>query len=197
MKNTNLFWLTVFAIVYFSNSCGARKSDSEKTEKSEKIDYSGFFRNSGNSSEFLNQNLNLKKSYSSNTDDQSEFETDELTVAPIDPSKPAAYTDPSGKKHILENSKMTNKKGNQKNKIVSGNSGNSEKTVKTDLEKKEENKSEIEASVTAAAKEKAVIKNTTRQQWSLWNFLWLLVPVGLFFGGKWAYNKYKKVNLLV
>ncbi|MFW0737579.1 hypothetical protein [Flavobacterium sp. T12S277] len=190
MKNIIIFWITICAMVYIINSCGSRKAESQKSQKSEKVDFSGFFRNSGNSQEFINQDLNLNKWYNSNTDDLSEFETDEMTVEPSDLTKPAAYTDPTGKKHILDNTKLTNKKRKQKNKISSGNSGNSELILKTDHQKRAEQKAELQTSLKAAAEIAATKKNTDRQQWSLWNLLWLLIPVSLYLS--WKY--YKKVN---
>lgn len=197
MKNIIIFWLTVFAIVYITNSCGARKSESEKTEKTEKLDYSGFFRNSGNSQEFLKSISYLTAFSVAKVDNQYLKTTTKKTFTPQNPNVPASYIDPEGKKYELNNTAVTEETIIEKNNKKSEKSEKSELVRKTDQEKRAEQEAEMQVRLKAAAEIAAAKKNTDRQKWSLWNLLWLLVPVGLFFGGKWVYEKYKKVNPLV
>lgn len=190
MKNTILYWLAVLAIVYITNACGARKSESEKTEKTEKLDYSGFFRNSGNSQEFLKSISYLTAFSVSKVDDQNLKTTTKKTFTPQNPKVPASYIDPEGKKYELNNTAVTEETIIEKNNKKSEKSEKSELVLKTDQEKRSEQKAEAEARLKAAAEIAAAKKSTTRQELSMWNLLWLLVPIGLFA----SWKLYKKVN---
>jgi hypothetical protein len=193
MKNTILFWLAVIAIVYITNSCGARKSESEKTEISEKQDFSGFFRNSGNSEEFL-KSINYTTAFSvAKVDDQNLKTTTKKTFTPQNPKVTASYIDPDGKKYELNNTAVTEETIIEKNNKKSEKSEKSEVVRKTDQEKRTQQKAEMQARLKAAAEIAAAKKNTNRQESSLWKWLWLLVPVGLFAGWK----IYKRVNPVV
>lgn len=188
-KSIQFYFITILLI-----SCGARKSESVKKEESMKTDFAGFFRNSGNSSEFLNQDFNLKKWSLSNVDTQNDVETDEFIVEPSDPTKPSSYTDPNGRKHIFENSKMTNKKTKDKNRTKSENSQNSDESLKLELQKKREQEVILAAKLKAEAAKLEAIKNTKRDQWSLWNLLWVLIPIGLILLIIALWKKYKSKN---
>ncbi|MRX40573.1 hypothetical protein GJU43_14890 [Flavobacterium sp. LC2016-23] len=162
-------------------------------EKTEKQDFSGFFSNSGDSQKLLKQDLNLKKWSFSNATDLSELESEEMTVEPSDPTKPAVYTDPGGKKYILINAKITKKKENRKNKINSGNSGNSELKLKIDNKKREAQETKVLTSVKTSAKIASAKKNTDRKQFSTWNLLWLLLLLIPVLAWR-VYKKIRKVN---
>lgn len=187
-----LFILVLFSVL----SCGSRKKDSSKKEESIKTDFSGIFRNSGNSQEFLNLDFNFTKSSLTKGEQLFESEKEEFSIKPIDPSKPATYTGPNGKKHVLENAEMTNKKGKGISKTKSEKSENSQEFLKAELQKKAEQKAELEAKIIAEAKKREADLHLDRKAFSLWNLLWLLIPVGLFFVIKFFVNKYKSNNPL-
>ncbi|PIF32987.1 hypothetical protein CLU81_3557 [Flavobacterium sp. 9] len=197
MRNTIVFSLAILSILSVVSSCGARKSNVSKNEEKVKTDFSGIFRNSGNSHEILNQDFNLKKWSFTNLTDQKDIQIEETSIEPIDISKPASYIDPNGKKHILDNAKIVSKKTNDKSSNNSQNSQHSEEFLKTKQEKTAEQKTELAAKIKAEAKKKEAKKETNRQAISLWNFLWIIIPVILFFAGRSVYKKYKKVNPLV
>jgi len=188
-KNIQLYFIAIFLI-----SCGARKTELAKKEESIKKDFSGFFRNSGNSEEFLNQDFNIRKWSLLKVDTQNDIETEEITVEPDDPTKPSSYTDPNGKKHIFENSKMTNKKTKSQNRTKSENSQNSDESLKLELQKKREQELIVAAKLKEEAAKLEAIKNTKRDQWSLWNLLWILIPIGLILLIIALWKKYKSKN---
>lgn len=192
MKKTILFWVTIFTLAYLLNSCGARKSESQKKSGTTKTDFSGFFRNSGNSLEFLNTDLNLKSNYNSNIDLNVDTETDEFTVEPSDPSKPAVYTDPKGNKHSLENAKLTNKKTKENTKEKSEKSGKFEKVRKTDFQKQTGDTTVVQ--VNGNSEDTLSYNNNARSRegWSLWNLLWLLIPVAILILTVVLIKKFKK-----
>lgn len=191
MKNL-LFILVLFSVL----SCGSRKKDSSKKEESIKTDFSGIFRNSGNSQEFLNLDFNFTKSALTKGEQLFESEKEEFSIKPIDPSKPATYTGPNGKKHVLENAEMTNKKGKDISITKSEKSENSQEFLKAELQKKAEQKAELEAKIIVEAKKREADLHVDRKAFSLWNLFWLLIPVGLFFVIKFFVNKYKSNNPL-
>lgn len=178
-------------------SCGARKTETTKKEETTKTDFSGFFRNSGISQEFLKTDLDLQTNFNSNLMDLSKVNSYEFTFEPEDKTKPAVYTDPSGQKHTVENGKLTRKNTTEEKNINSGNSGNSQLSQKSDLVKKDDQQSEgtIKGNSEATSSEKN--KKAEREQWSLWNLLWLLIPIVLVFAVWKLWKNYKKINPLV
>lgn len=185
-----LFILVLFSVL----SCGSRKKDSSNKEESSKTDFSGIFRNSGNSQEFLNLDFNFKKSSLTTADQQSESEKEEFSIKPIDPSKPATYTGPNGKKHVLENAEMTNKKVRDISKTKSEKSENSQEFLKAELQKKAEQKAELKAKIIAEAKKREADLHLERKSSGLWNLLWILIPIALFFIIKFWWKKFKSNN---
>lgn len=157
------------------NSCGARKAEKNRTSEASKIE------TSNKSIVEKSDESNVKKTEKNIVDDKNETVTKETSYEPIDPTKPASVIDPDGKKHELNNSKKTTRETTQKNNTKTDNSRNSEEFHKSEL-------SELSESGTKADIKKADVEiKVERSAWSMWNFLWLLIPIGLYFG----YKKYK------
>ncbi|MEO8534260.1 MAG: hypothetical protein ABI441_10930 [Flavobacterium sp.] len=189
MKKTILIFL---AFILFA--CGARKSDITKKEETLKTDFSGFFRNSGNSESLLKTDLNLKRNYLFNWSDNSKTTSEEFKLEPDDPTKPSSFTMPNGQKYIFENAKLTSKNSKQENDIKKENSGNSEEILKTDHSKKAKQLSEAQIKQKAEAYLVEKNKKIEREKWSYWNILWLLIAVLIILAAWKLWEKYKKVN---
>lgn len=175
-------------------SCGARKSETEKKEANIKTDFSGFFRNSGNSEDLLKTNFNLQTNYLNKWSDNSIFQCEEFSIEPDDETKPSSLTTPDGKTYTFQNAKLTTKKGQQKNDIQNRNSGNSQEILKTDYSKKEQllHEAQIREKAEAALREKN--KKIEREKWNLWNLLWLLLPIIVILVVWKLWKNYKKLK---
>ncbi|EJG02293.1 hypothetical protein [Flavobacterium sp. F52] len=175
-------------------SCGARKTETEKNSIETKKDFSGFFRISGNSEEFLNTDIVLQSQYKNILTDQSKIESFEFTFEPEDNSKPAIYTDPNGQRHVVENGKLTSKK-TRENKGI--NKEDSQKIVETKKEskaKKENHDQKASVKTNDKTGVQDAKKNTSR---SAWNLLWLLIPVVIIYAIWKAFKKYKSKTPIV
>jgi len=192
MKNI-IIQIVLFFGLSLAISCNARKSETNKKEEATKTDIAVNSDNSSNSSLDIKEDSNIKKTEVSKVDQQNQSESDELTVEPIDNTKPSVYTDPAGKKHILENAKMTNKKNKQETKTNSSNSSNSEEFHKAELKYQNEQKSKLAAKIKAEKELAEKNKKAEKEAFSSWNFLLLLFPVGLIVV---AWIVYKKLNPL-
>lgn len=184
----------LLGLTIWFTSCTARKSETNKKEEATKTDIAINSDNSSNSSLDLKEDINIKKNAVSKIDQQNQSESDELTVEPIDNSKPSVYTDPSGKKHVLENAKMTNKKNKQETKTNSSNSSNSEEFRKAELKYQNEQKAKLAAKIKAEKELAEKNKKIDKEAFSSWNYLLFLFPVGLIV---LAWIVYKKVESVV
>lgn len=194
MRNTILFRITVIVITLLVNSCGARKSETEKKHTETKTDYTGIFRNSGNSSEFLKTDISYQSQFKSFLFDKSKIDAYEFTFEPEDLTKPATYTDPSGQKHVVENGKLTSKKTHKDIDRNSGNSGNSDATEKAVITKKASQNNTASIKINDQATSDEWNKKTNREAWSAWNLLWILLPVFLILAAWKLYKNYKQKN---
>lgn len=191
--------LIVFAIIIWIFaiclcSCNARKSETTKKEETTKSDLTINSDKSNNSNlEYLAES-NIKTNSVKKADQQNQSESDELTVEPIDFTKPSVYTDPSGKKHVLENAKMTNKKNKQNTKTNSSNSSNSDEFHKAELNYQNEKKAKTAAKIKAEKELAEKNKKVEKEAFSFWNYSLLLLPLALMFV---VWKVYKKLNPLV
>jgi hypothetical protein len=192
-RNALILWILILLTSFLMISCNARKSETNKKEEKTKTDLALNSDNSINSSLEIKADFNIKKTAISKTDQQNESESDELTVEPIDNTKPSVYTDPSGKKHVLENAKMTNKKNKQETKTNSSNSSNSEEFHKAESKYQNEQKAKLAAKLKAEKELAEKNKKTDKAEFSSWNYLLLLFPIGLAIV---AWIVYKKLNPL-
>ena len=177
--------------------CGARKSDTNKKEENTKKDFSGFFRNSGNSHEILKTDLNLKLSSFSKVEDQNKKQTTKKIFTPINPNLTASVTDESGKKYDLNNASYTEENTIEDNNKKSEHSRNSQQILKTELDKKANYIQRLEAQIKEIKRLYDKNKKTEKEEWSSLNLLWLLIPLAIIALAVWLWKKYKKVNPLV
>lgn len=181
MKKLITFWIIFFGLIILVNSCGAKKRESSKKEEILKTDYSGFFRNSGNSSEFQQSDLNLQISTLTKVDDQNQKVTTKKIIKPIDSNTPASYIDSEGKKHQLNNTEITEETIVEKNNKKSENSQNSQEILKSISEKDENFKYDQNIVINAENKKVDEAIKSDKKQWQLPWFFWLIIAVIILF----------------
>jgi hypothetical protein len=165
IKNSFLLILLMLGLLF---SCNARKSEVEIKKTEEKKDLT--ISVSGN----LESNVKVTKV----TTENKNITTFVNTAEPIDPTKPSHYTDFSGQKRSLSNTKYT--------EVQTFNSTNMEvKKDSTDLSKSEQN-AKFEDQGQLVSKSKS--KNVDKKEYGIYNLLWLLIPIGLYL----LYKKYIK-----
>jgi len=184
----------MFTTAMSLTSCTARKSETNKKEEATKTDIAINSDNSSNSSLDTKEDFNIKKTAVSKVDQKNQSESDELTVEPIDNTKPSVYTDPSGKKHVLENAKMTTKKNKQETKTNSSNSDNSEEFHKAELKYQNEQKTKLAAKLKAEKELSEKNKKAENAGFSSWNYLLFLFPIGLIIV---VWRVYKNLNPVI
>ena len=174
MRNFILFLM--FTTIMSLTSCGARKVDkqvlNEETE-TKIVD---------NSVSEKESESNVKTTILTKVDDKNETVTEETIYQPEDPTKEAIITDENGKKTILNNSKKTIKKITQKNNIKSESKSDSQIIEKEAIK----DEKDIKASSHTDTVKKS--SKTDRDADSMWNWLWLLIPVGIII---WLFRKYR------
>ena len=166
MKKALIFWFS-FLLILLLASCGVRKSsvdiDDKKTEN--------------NRSEVVQNNLttDLKANVQENKviDSTSDVVTEKTIYTPVDNSKPATFTDDTGKAHVLNNTSFTKEKTTAKTNKKS----NTVTKSNIDAQSKDLGTKKSDASNKSFEHKKA--KNTFNfPLWWLW-FL-LLIPIGYF-----------------
>ena len=166
----------MFTTIMSLTSCGARKVDkqvlNEETE-TKIVD---------NSVSEKESESNVKTTILTKVDDKNETVTEETIYQPEDPTKEAIITDENGKKTILNNSKKTIKKITQKNNIKSESKSDSQ------IIEKEAIKDEKDIKVSSHTDTVKKSSKTDRDAVSMWNWLWLLIPVGIII---WLFRKYR------
>ena len=179
MKLNNTLKIIVLVVVI--SSCGSRKVIRIESKEAAKAEFSDQSKSEQTEQSQTKGEINVKKSEEVTVDNQNQTLTKKETIEPVDPTKPASYTDKDGKKQELNNSKKTIETRTQMNntktesKVKTETSGKKEsKTNK----KKYENKN-IKAKTT---NEKLAQENhVDREAWSVFNFLWLLVPAAVLY----------------
>ena len=117
--------------------CSSRKKTLEENKEEIKID------NSSNSENSSNSNSNIKVNNVTVVDDKNQTVTVKKTYSPVDATKPASVTDPSGKKHDLNNADYTEETTTQKNDTKIRNSSNSENSSNSSAKSKASGKAKI------------------------------------------------------
>lgn len=184
--------LLIFLVLSLA-SCGTRKTETNKEVLKTDSDIT-------KSSDIKKQeDLKISEGESTNTEittktvDNNQTTVEETVYEPKDSSKPASIIDSNGKKIILDNAKMTTKKSTQKNdtkkdevsKIISN------KDTKIDSKKNEELKSNENSKVSSQSEKK--VKKTEKESWSVFNLLWLLIPIGVIVIVYRYYKKYRGI----
>lgn len=168
-------WVIAFAILAQCYSCGARKKEATKKEETSKTDFSGLFRNSGNSQEFL-KSITYSTAFSvSKVDDQNLKTTTKKTFTPQNPNAPASYIDAEGKKYELNNTAVTEETIIEKNNKKSENSGNSQKSENSEVQKKENFDSNQNIQIKTEDKKLDDQIKLNRDAWHLPFWIWIVI----------------------
>jgi len=166
---TILLFCLALALAMLFTSCGAFKKDKTKTEEVTKTE------NSNNSNLEKKEESNVKMTENTIIDDKNEIVIEETNYEPIDNTKPATIIDADGKETKLNNSKKTTRKTTHKNNTKTDNSKNSNEFHKSELSEQSESKGKTEVK-----KEAEAIK-VDRKAWSVYNLLWLLIPIAIVY----------------
>ena len=167
LKILFVFWigLTIFLL----SSCGASKSDKNKTKEETKKEASN------KSTVDAATESNVKKTEKTTVDDQNQTTTKETTYEPIDNTKPSSIIDPDGKETKLNNSKKTTRETTQKNntKTAVAKASDENHKSKTSAKSESNNKSD--------AKKSGLVVKRENEGFSFWNLLWLLIPAAVIY----------------
>ena len=179
MKLNN--YIKIILLVVVISSCGSRKVIRIESKEAAKAEFSDQSKSEQTEQSQTKGEINVKKSEEVTVDNQNQTLTKKETIEPVDPTKPASYTDKDGKKQELNNSKKTIETRTQMNNTKT------ESKVKTETSEKKESKTKkkkyenknIKAKTT---NEKLAQENhVAREAWSVFNFLWLLVPAAVLY----------------
>lgn len=182
--NHILLWVFAIIIGLLMNSCSAVKKDKTQTEEVTKTEMEDKSKNDKSEIAETQSETNIKKSQQVTVNDQNQTESVKEIIEPLDPTKEASYTDDSGKKQVLNNAKKTTETKKEKNNTKT------EAATKTDTSEKLSEKLAIKEWTVKDIKAKATTKKAAeeihkyRKSWSVWNVLWLLIPVGIYWAWK-------------
>lgn len=158
--------LTIVIFLFFF-SCGSRKADKERNFEVSKAERT-VIDNTKTTAE-----LNVKQEVISVIDEKGETVTETVVYTPIDATKPASIIDSNGETVSLNNSSYMKKRGVARNNTTTTENSKKEVTDKSEILK---DLKELKKDYNSKDSEKIVID---RQAWSLWNLLWLLIPITL------------------
>ena len=179
MKLNN--YIKIILLVVVISSCGSRKVIRIESKEAAKAEFSDQSKSEQTEQSQTKGEINVKKSEEVTVDNQNQTLTKKETIEPVDPTKPASYTDKDGKKQELNNSKKTTETRTQINNTKIESKAKTETLEKKESKtnkKKYENKN-IKAKTT---NEKLAQENhVDREAWSVFNFLWLLVPAAVLY----------------
>jgi hypothetical protein len=159
----------LFLIALIFISCGARKVEKSVVKESLTTEQSD------NSILIKTEDLNLKKSESTKVDYKNETVTKETVYEPIDPTKSATVINGDGTRTDLNNSKKTTRETTQKNNIKTDQSKNTVQDAKIVTSDKKDVKQKTNT------KKVAEVVQIDRKQFNLWNSLWILLLVPIYF----------------
>lgn len=163
MKKTLL--ILIFAIVVYG--CGARKVTRTESQEAKKVEITD------NTLLQKKEEVAVKVAETTVIDDQNKTKTTETIYKPVDATKEATVTTPDGKKHSLNNAEIFIKETEQQNNTKTDNSRKYKIFHK--LESSKHSESDIK---TDSSKNTADVK-VDREAWSIWNWLWVLIPIGI------------------
>lgn len=161
----HVFLILILAIVV--SGCGARKVAKTQTEEAQKVQITD------NTLIQKKEEIAVKVVETTSVNDRNKTKIQETIYKPIDPTKEAMVTTPDGKSHKLHNAEVMFKETEQQNNTKTDNSRNSEQFQKSEL-------SELsEFGIKAEIKKSNLGVNNEREAWSVWNWIWLLIPIVL------------------
>ncbi|MFA9191122.1 hypothetical protein AAGV28_07035 [Flavobacterium sp. FZUC8N2.13] len=121
------------------------------------------------------------------TDTSSETET-ETNYKPIDPTKPSSVITPDGKKYILDNAEVTERKKEKKANVVSEESNASSNSSLKNYWGKDTTLIQFENVYARAS------SSLQRSGFNYWSWLWVLIILLLGIGLNYLNNRFKWVS---
>jgi hypothetical protein len=134
------------------------------------------------------EELNTKETFEIKTNNTTGTTTKKTTTRPIDPTKPAIKTDKNGNKTILENVETVEEEA-----IITNTTSTNQLKILEEKVKKEREKQIQENKKSLAKIDKGILKLNKKIP-SLWNLLWLLIPIGIYaiYGYRFKIRSYLK-----
>lgn len=166
-KNSIVLTTFVFLLCMLFACCGARKVEKTRSANLVKTE-----------SEIVDKTktvaeLNVKQEVIKVIDNKDESVTEVIIYTPIDQTKPAIIIDEKGNQHSLSNSVFRSEKVVRKNNTHTTENTNIGLTDKAEMQK---DLKELTSNFNESSSNNVVGE---RQAWSMWNLLWLLIPVGI------------------
>lgn len=191
--------ILLLAIIGFLTlgSCGARKTEKEKTQEVATVDYAAIFKEYFKAQEDLAAESNVKTNSVTKSNIENKAVKTVNTWEPLNPNLEASVVDAQGNKTILNNVKKTEEQSTEDKKENSEKTESSDQQFKIQIQKQEQRISELEQQLEEAAIKNSESKNVDKkavtflQYW--WVFLILAVVLMLVFNEPFLnYFKTKK-----
>ncbi|OYX86793.1 MAG: hypothetical protein B7Y83_00195 [Flavobacteriales bacterium 32-34-25] len=173
-----LVWLLVTAMA----GCGSKKKAAESVIDLE----SNTQLNTSEGAAYLETNSNVLATIKT-ADTSTETET-ETNYKPIDPTKPSSVITPDGKKYLLDNAEVTERKKNKKANVVSEESNSSAVSSLKNYWGKDTSLFQFE-NIRASSS-----SSLERSGFNHWSWLWVLIVVFIGIGLNYLNNRFKWVS---
>ena len=180
MKKLNNYIKIILLIVVLS-SCGSRKVTRTESKEDAKAEFSNQSKSEQTEQSQTKGEINVKKSEEVTVDNQNKILTKKETIEPVDPTKPASYTDKDGKKQELNNSKKTIETRTQMNNTKTESKVKTETSGKTETKAHKKDLKNKDIKAKSATKKLAQKNHINREAWSFWNWIWLLIPAAVIY----------------
>jgi len=177
--NHIMLWVIAIILGFAMNSCGARKVDKNRLEEETKTELTDTSKLAEIGNSETKTETNVKKSETVAVNDQDQTTTVKEILEPLDASKPASYTDKDGKKQDLNNAKKTTETTTKNNNTKTDISANTESVNKSEAKAKKAISVKNDIAKKADTKKVSEDIKIDREAWSVWNLLWILIPIGL------------------
>lgn len=181
-RNHILLWVIAILLGLTMNSCGAKKQSHESTIET----FEG--KEVDKKEQSTEVQTNVKVAETTTVDDKTETVSKKKIWSPVDPAKPASFTDGDGKKKELNNSTYSEETTTEKKNT------RKQQEHKADISQQAKAKTKTAAKGKAKAV-KAIVKDSLDKKGSpSWSWFWLLFLV--FIGLVWGYlnNHFKIVK---
>lgn len=161
--------ILVLLMAILVSGCGARKVAKSQTEEAQKVEVTD------NTLILKKEEVAVKVVETTIINDQNKTKIKETIYKPIDATKEATFTTPDGKSHKLNNAEIMFKETEQKNNTKIDNSRNSEQFHTSELSESSE------YALKAYTKKTDESTQAEREAFSIWNWLWMLIPAAVIY----------------
>jgi hypothetical protein len=180
-RNGLILWALILLTSFLLMSCGARKAESSKTKEAAKAEFSDQSKSEQAEQSQTKGETNVKKSEQIIISDNNQSQTIIETVQPVDPTKLATYKDKNGKLQELNNAKVITQTTTQKNNTKTGVETKTEASGKSESQSNKKGSENKDIKAKSGSEKLAKEKVVNREAWSIFNFLWLLVPAAVLY----------------